>query len=52
MLLKYIFLETGVHLLQDGLYIVEIAFGVNAQRMRNMNRYLDTGDNFQHNKRV
>ena len=46
MLLKYIFLETGVHPVQNGLYIALIVPGVHVQGMREMNGCLDTGSNF------
>ena len=45
MLLKYICLESGVHPLQDGLYIIKIVLCVHVQRMREMNGCLSSGGN-------
>ena len=49
MLSKYIFLETGVHPLQDGLHIVEIVLDMHVQCMLELDRCLDTGGNFKQN---
>ena len=49
MISKYIFLETGVHPLHDGLYAVQIVLGMHVQRMLEMDRCLDTGGNFKQN---
>ena len=52
MALKSIFLETGVHPLQDGLYIVYIVLSVHVQCMCEMKSCLDTDGNFMQNECV
>ena len=49
MLSKYIFLETGLHLLPDAFYIVEIVLDMHVQRMLEMDGCLDIGGNFKQN---
>ena len=48
MLSKYIFLETGLHPLQDAVYIVQIVLDMHVQGMLEMDGCLDTGGNLSH----
>ena len=49
MLTTYIFLEAGLHPLQDAFYIVQTVLDMPVQCMLEMDRYLDTGGNSKQN---